>query len=147
MEKISTIDLVTWELESYLDGILTCCDFDNDSIEQYVTGEALELLKRLPECERAYAIGSALAAPDYDCINCFPYPRGDNEFFLPPTEFEIDITDMKLESPEDFYIQKTGDCKLAYYAMEYGAFIALDLDKLADYVSNYLADQAAGENE
>ena len=140
MEKISTIDLVTWELESYLDGILTCCDFDNDSIEQYVTGKAQELLEKLPECERAYAIGSALGAVDYDCINPFPCPQGDNEFFLPGTEFEIDITDMKLESPEDFYIRKTGGCKLAYYSIDYGAFIGLDLDQINRYVTEYLAE-------
>jgi len=38
----------------------------------------------------------------------------------------------------DFYIQKIGDCKLAYYALNYGAFIPLDLDELEKYVTEYL---------
>lgn len=144
MKKISTEELITWELESYLDGVLSCFDFCDSNLGRYVTGKALELLEKLPECERSYAISKALAAPDYDCINGFPYPQADNEFFLPCTEFEIDVTNIKLQSPEDFYIRKTGDCKLAYYSIIYGAYIGLDLNRLEKYVSDFLADQ---ENE
>lgn len=147
MKKISTEELITWELESYLDGVLSCFDFNDDNLEQYVTGKALELLKRLPESERSYAISRVISSPDYDCINGFPCNQGDDEFFLPCTELEIDISRMKLESPDDFCIRKMGDCKLAYYGIDYGAFIALDLDSLEKYVSDYLRDQAAGENE
>ena len=147
MKKISTEELITWELESYLDGVLSCFSLDDTNLDRFVTGKALELLEKLPESERAYAIGKVLAKPDYDCINGFPCSQGDDDFFLPSTEFEIDITRLKLESPDDFHVRKMGDCKLAYYSMDYGAFIAMDLDKLADYVSDYLADQAAGKNE
>lgn len=141
MKKISTADLITLELESYLDGLLSCCDFDDSNLGRYVTGAALELLEKLPERERAYAISRVISSPDYDCINGFPYPQSDNEFFLPPTELEIDITNMKLEDPEDFCIRKMGDCKLAYYALDYGAFIGLDLDILEKYVTDYLTDR------
>jgi hypothetical protein len=141
MKKISTVDLVTGELKNYLDGVLSCFNFCDSNLGQYVTGKALELLKKLPESERACAIGRALAEPDYNCINGFPYNQSDDEFLLPPTELEIDITNIALESPDDFYIQKIGDCKLAYYALDYGAFIALDLDKLEEYVTEYLEDQ------
>lgn len=141
MKKISTEALITWELESYLDGVLSCFDFDDSNLDRFVTGRALELLEKLPDSERSYAIGKVLAKPDYDCINSFPYPQGDNEFFLPSTEFEIDITRLKLQSPDDFCIREIGDCKLAYYALDYGVYIGLDLDKLADYVADYLAAQ------
>jgi len=76
----------------------------------------------------------------YSCINSFPYNQRESEFFLPSTEFEIDISHLELEEPEDFYIRKTGDCKLAYYSLDYGAFIALDLDRLNQYVTGYLAE-------
>lgn len=141
MKKISTEELITLELESYLDGVLSCFDFDDSNLDRFVTGRALELLEKLPESERAYAIGRALGTVDYDCINSFPFPQSENEFFLAPTEFEIDITHLELEEPEDFYIRKMGDCKLAYYALDYGAFIGLDLDRLAKYVTDYLTDQ------
>ena len=147
MKKISTETLVTCELECYLDGVLSNFSFDDTNLEQFVTGRALELLKKLPSSERSYAISKAIAAPNYDCVNGFPCNQGEDEFFLPCTEFEIDITNMKLQSPEDFFIREIGDCKLAYYSLDYGAFIALDMDKLAEYVSDYLADQAAEESE
>jgi hypothetical protein len=141
MKKISTVDLVTGELKNYLDGVLSCFNFCDSNLGQYVTGKALELLKKLPESERACAIVSALGTVDYDCINGFPYPQDEDEFLLPPTELEIDITNIALETPEDFHIEKMGDCKLAYYALDYGAFIGLDLDKLEEYVTEYLEDQ------
>lgn len=141
MKKVSTIDLVTWELESYLDGVLSCFDFCDGILDRFVTGGALDLLEKLPERERAYAIREAIAAPNYDCINFFPCPQGDNEFFLASTEFEIDITNIALENPDDFCIRKMGDCKLAYYALDYGAYIGLDLEKLEAYVTDFLADQ------
>jgi len=139
--KVSTAELVTMELENYLDGILSGCDLDDTNLDRFVTGKALELLKRLPQSERAYAIGKVLAKPDYDCVNGFPYNQEESEFFMPPTEFEIDITHLELENPDDFYVREIGGCKLAYYAMNYGAYIALDLDKLEEYVQDYLTDQ------
>ena len=140
MKKVSTADLVTMELESYLDGILTCCDLDGGALDQYVTGKALDLLKRLPKEERPYAIGRALGTVDYNCVNDFPYNQYANELLLPPTEFEIDITDIVLENPDDFYIKEGSGRKLAYYALNYGAFIALDIDRLEEYVNDYLAE-------
>ena len=141
MKKVSTEELITGELECYLDGVLSCCDLDGGALDQYVTGKALDLLKKLPKEERPYAIGKALGTVNYDCINGFPYNQEENEFFLPQTEFEIDITDIILENPNDFYVKEIGGCKLAYYALNYGAFIALDLDKLEGYVQDYLTDQ------
>lgn len=138
MKKVNTEELITRELESYLDGVLSCFDFNDDNLERYVTGKALELLKKLPKEERPFAIDNVLAKPDFSCINDFPYNQREDDFLLPPTEFEIDITNMALEEPDDFYIRGVGGCNLAYYALIYGAFITLDLDKLADYVSDYL---------
>ncbi len=140
MKKTSTEELITWELKSYLDGVVSCFDFCDDNLDRFVTGAALDLLKRLPESERSYALGEVLAAPDYGCINGFPCPQSDGEFFLAPTELEIDITNIALETPEDFCIRKIGDCKLAYYALDYGAYIPLDLDGLSQYVTDYLAE-------
>ena len=141
MKKVSTEELITAELENYLEGVLTCCDFDNSNLDRYVTGRALELLEKLPENERPRAISEALGTVDYGCINAFPYPQDDDEFLLPFTEFEIDITNAALESPDDFCITTgTGDCKLAYYAINYGAYIPLDLNKLEAYVSAYLTE-------
>lgn len=142
MKKVSTEELITRELESYLDGLLTGCDLDDGALGQYVTGKALELLKKLPEDERPFAIGNVLAKPDFSCINPFPYNQRGNDFLLPPTEFEIDITNMVLEGPDDFYIREVGGCNLAYYTLDYGAFITLDLDGLEKYVTDYLADAA-----
>lgn len=142
MKKVSTADLVTMELKTYLDGILTCCDLDNGALDQYVTGKALDALKRLPKEERPYAIGRALGTVDYNCVNPFPHKQKESEFFLPQTELEIDITDIVLESPNDFYIREVSDCKLAYYALNYGAYIDLDLNRLEKYVNDYLADAA-----
>ena len=142
MKKVSTEELVTRELDSYLSGVLSCYRFDDGTLDRFVTGKALESIKRLPTHMRAYAIGYALGTVDYQCINGFPYPQAEDEFFLAPTEFEIDVTQLKLEEPEDFYIRKTGDCKLAYYSLNYGAFIALDLNRLEKYVNDYLADAA-----
>ncbi len=96
---------------------------------------------RLPREERPYAIGKVLAEPDYSCINGFPCSQGEDEFFLPPAEFEIDVTDIGLETPEGFHEERMGDCTYVYYNMDYGAFIALDLDKLEEYVTDYLEDQ------
>ena len=142
MKRISTEGLITQELKSYLDGVLSCFDFDNDSLEHYVTGRALELLKKLPEEERSYAIDKALAEPDYGCVNSFPYNQKESEFFLPPTEFEIDITNIVLENPNDFYIKEDSGRKLAYYAVSYGAFVALDIDRLEEHINDYLTDAA-----
>jgi len=61
--KVNTEELITAELKNYLDGVLSCLDFDNDNLEHYVTGKALELLKRLPQEERSCAIGEVLAEP------------------------------------------------------------------------------------
>jgi hypothetical protein len=138
MKKISTKDLIARGLESYLDDVLSCFDFNDYNLDQHVTGRARELLEKLPESERTSAISRAISRPDYGCINCFPFPQKDYEFFLPPMALEIDITNIALEEPEDFYIQKFGDRKLAYYYMDYGAFIDLDLDKLEKYITEYL---------
>lgn len=141
MKKISTEELTTSALESYLDGILSCFDFGDIDLDRYVTGKSRDLLEKLPESEWSYAIGRALGAVDHDCIKCFPWPQKDYEFFLPPTELEIDITHLELEEPDDFYIREVSGRKLAYCAMEYGASIALDLNRLEEYVQDYLTDQ------
>lgn len=140
MKKISTSDLIGWELENHLEEILTGCDFGSN-LGLYVTGDALELLEKLPESERAAAIRWVISSPDYGCICGFPYPQSDSYFFLPPTELEVDITNIKLEDPGDFYIQRIGDRKLAYYAVDYGALVALDMYKLGEHVHYYLTDQ------
>jgi len=38
--KVNTEELITAELKNYLDGVLSCLDFDNDNLEHYVTGKS-----------------------------------------------------------------------------------------------------------
>ena len=117
--------------EALLDG---CLELNDHFLSAYCGSEIRELLGKLPEGERAFALQGCLGEGDFPCgptgdyKDCILLPHGEIEI-----QFEGKAEDFFAE-PEEYTIR--GD--LAYLYTGYGAEFTVDCKKLSANVASAL---------
>lgn len=134
---ISNEQLQQWELDSLADRIGNDLELNNDFLNRYCGKRVADLLSKLPERERAFALDGCIEEgffpgtiwhddPEQICL-----PHDEIEF-----QFEGDPKEVFV-SPEELTING----QIAYLYTGYGAVFPIDCDKLAENVAYLQEDE------
>jgi hypothetical protein len=135
-KKITTDDIVSWEIQSLGDALGNCLELNDDFLGRYCGEQVKQQLLRIPEDRREYFLSSHLEDGHEVCGYA---SMSDSEIMLPVGEIEYQFEgspDDVFENPDEFTIH--GD--LAYCGCD-GVAFPVDIAGLRQEIDEWLSSE------